>query len=275
MRSLVWLSMKLWFLIKGGRSSEKRRLVSENLPRRFSETLNLVINAILQYFLFLGRIACKFLDARQRFQAANEVTSCLNSVHASPSSAPLMMRSILAQVFSASIRRTAGMRLTAIGARVCLSPHRRRLLRTDCTLWPLFERGGQADEGADVFGNRPQQQDRFFAFFFESVQKAGDAQGIAFHPCAGELEYVETGDVGDGGFGIGDVDGMVLRVQQGEFVDFFADLQAQGFARVRVDGEVYQLDEVPKLEKTSNTISRRHRPRESEGGHQAAAGGKF
>ena len=77
----------------------------------------------------------------------------------------------------------------------------------------------------------------------------GDAQGIAFHPCAGELEHGETGDVGDGGFGIGDVNGMVLRVQQGEFVDFFADLQAQGFARVRVDGEVYQLDEVPKLEK--------------------------
>ena len=40
-----------------------------------------------------------------------------------------------------------------------------------------------------------------------------------------------------------------VRERKGEFVDFFADLQAQGFARVRVDGEVYQLDEVPKLEK--------------------------
>lgn len=40
-----------------------------------------------------------------------------------------------------------------------------------------------------------------------------------------------------------------VRERKGEFVDFFADLQVQGFARVRIDGEVYQLDEVPKLEK--------------------------
>ncbi|MDO4997704.1 MAG: excinuclease ABC subunit UvrA [Neisseria sp.] len=40
-----------------------------------------------------------------------------------------------------------------------------------------------------------------------------------------------------------------VRERKGEFVDFFHDLQAQGFARVRVDGEVYTLDEVPKLEK--------------------------
>lgn len=41
-----------------------------------------------------------------------------------------------------------------------------------------------------------------------------------------------------------------VRGRKGEFVDLFADLQAQGFARVRVDGEVYTLDEVPKLAKT-------------------------
>ena len=40
-----------------------------------------------------------------------------------------------------------------------------------------------------------------------------------------------------------------VRERKGEFIDFFADLQAQGFARVRIDGKVYQLDEVPKLEK--------------------------
>ncbi len=40
-----------------------------------------------------------------------------------------------------------------------------------------------------------------------------------------------------------------VRERKGEFADFFADLQAQGFARVRVDGAVYALDEVPKLEK--------------------------
>lgn len=37
--------------------------------------------------------------------------------------------------------------------------------------------------------------------------------------------------------------------RKGEFVDLFNDLQAQGFARVRVDGQVYTLEEVPKLEK--------------------------
>lgn len=37
--------------------------------------------------------------------------------------------------------------------------------------------------------------------------------------------------------------------RKGEFVELFHDLQAQGFARVRVDGVVYALDEVPKLEK--------------------------
>lgn len=40
-----------------------------------------------------------------------------------------------------------------------------------------------------------------------------------------------------------------VRERKGEFVDFFADLQVQGFARVRVDGEVYALEDVPKLQK--------------------------
>lgn len=39
------------------------------------------------------------------------------------------------------------------------------------------------------------------------------------------------------------------RERKGEFIDLFTQLQAQGFTRVRVDGQVYQLDEVPKLEK--------------------------
>ena len=40
-----------------------------------------------------------------------------------------------------------------------------------------------------------------------------------------------------------------VRERKGEFVDLFADLQVQGFARVRVDGEVYALEDVPKLQK--------------------------
>ncbi|MCK7675509.1 excinuclease ABC subunit UvrA [Corynebacterium pygosceleis] len=41
----------------------------------------------------------------------------------------------------------------------------------------------------------------------------------------------------------------VVRTRKGEFVDLFADLAAQGYSRVRVDGEVHQLSDPPKLEK--------------------------
>ncbi len=41
----------------------------------------------------------------------------------------------------------------------------------------------------------------------------------------------------------------VVRTRKGEFVDLFKDLAAQGFARVRVDGEVHQLTDPPTLKK--------------------------
>lgn len=41
----------------------------------------------------------------------------------------------------------------------------------------------------------------------------------------------------------------VVRTRKGEFVDLFEDLAAQGFARVRVDGELHQLSQPPKLKK--------------------------
>ena len=41
----------------------------------------------------------------------------------------------------------------------------------------------------------------------------------------------------------------IVRSRKGEFVDLFADLITQGFSRARVDGEVIQLTEVPKLKK--------------------------
>ena len=41
----------------------------------------------------------------------------------------------------------------------------------------------------------------------------------------------------------------VIRERKGEYVDLFADLQAKGFARVRVDGVVHPLTEPPKLKK--------------------------
>ncbi|QDQ97796.1 excinuclease ABC subunit UvrA [Tomitella fengzijianii] len=41
----------------------------------------------------------------------------------------------------------------------------------------------------------------------------------------------------------------VVRTRKGEFVDLFEQLAAQGFARVRVDGQVYPLTDPPKLKK--------------------------
>jgi excinuclease ABC subunit A len=45
----------------------------------------------------------------------------------------------------------------------------------------------------------------------------------------------------------------VVSGRKGEQLDLFADLRAQGFVRVRVDGEVHELDALPALEK-----ARRH-----------------
>jgi excinuclease ABC subunit A len=41
----------------------------------------------------------------------------------------------------------------------------------------------------------------------------------------------------------------VIRARKGEFVELFADLVTQGYSRARVDGEVIQLSEPPKLKK--------------------------
>jgi len=41
----------------------------------------------------------------------------------------------------------------------------------------------------------------------------------------------------------------VIRERKGEYVDLFADLQTKGYSRVRVDGVVHQLTDVPKLKK--------------------------
>lgn len=41
----------------------------------------------------------------------------------------------------------------------------------------------------------------------------------------------------------------VIRARKGEFLDLFKDFTTQGYSRVRVDGFVYQISEVPKLKK--------------------------
>ncbi|MEY2952682.1 MAG: hypothetical protein RLZZ401_769, partial [Pseudomonadota bacterium] len=42
----------------------------------------------------------------------------------------------------------------------------------------------------------------------------------------------------------------LAREKKGEFLDVFADMQAQGFVRFRVDGESCDFDDLPKLKKT-------------------------
>ncbi len=41
----------------------------------------------------------------------------------------------------------------------------------------------------------------------------------------------------------------VVKARKGEFVDLLRTLQMQGFARVKVDGEIYEISDVPKLKK--------------------------
>ncbi|ROH86914.1 excinuclease ABC subunit UvrA [Pseudomethylobacillus aquaticus] len=43
----------------------------------------------------------------------------------------------------------------------------------------------------------------------------------------------------------------VVSNRKGEQLDLFDELKAQGFVRVRVDGEIYEMDSLPKLAKTS------------------------
>ena len=42
----------------------------------------------------------------------------------------------------------------------------------------------------------------------------------------------------------------VVRERKGEFAELFADLQAQGFVRLRVDGAIAEMHELPKLART-------------------------
>jgi excinuclease ABC subunit A len=46
--------------------------------------------------------------------------------------------------------------------------------------------------------------------------------------------------------------GPVVRGRKGEFRDLFEDLRHRGFVRVRVDGETYELERVPKLQRRRN-----------------------
>jgi excinuclease UvrABC ATPase subunit len=42
----------------------------------------------------------------------------------------------------------------------------------------------------------------------------------------------------------------VARDRKGEFLDVFAAMQAQGYVRFRVDGQLFEYEDLPKLKKT-------------------------
>ena len=42
----------------------------------------------------------------------------------------------------------------------------------------------------------------------------------------------------------------LAREKKGEFLDVFADMQAQGYVRFRIDGKTYGIDDLPQLKKT-------------------------
>ncbi|MFZ2737255.1 MAG: excinuclease ABC subunit UvrA [Burkholderiaceae bacterium] len=42
----------------------------------------------------------------------------------------------------------------------------------------------------------------------------------------------------------------LAREKKGEFLDVFADMQAQGYVRFRIDGKTYGIDDLPELKKT-------------------------
>lgn len=45
----------------------------------------------------------------------------------------------------------------------------------------------------------------------------------------------------------------VVRERKGEHIALLESLQAQGFTKVRIDGVVYDMDELPTLAKRTNT----------------------
>jgi excinuclease ABC subunit A len=42
----------------------------------------------------------------------------------------------------------------------------------------------------------------------------------------------------------------VAREKKGEFLDVFAEMQAQGYVRFRINGKTFEFDDLPALKKT-------------------------
>ncbi|MES2979131.1 MAG: excinuclease ABC subunit UvrA [Pseudomonadota bacterium] len=71
----------------------------------------------------------------------------------------------------------------------------------------------------------------------------------------------------------------VARDRKGEFVDVFAEMQAQGYVRFRVDERIYEFDDLPKLKKAEkhnvDVVIDRVKVRHAPPPHEGAAEGEL
>ena len=72
----------------------------------------------------------------------------------------------------------------------------------------------------------------------------------------------------------------IARDRKGEFAEVFADLQAQGYVRFRINGEVFEFDNLPSLKKNEkhdidvviDRVKVRHEPAASDQAHAPSVG---
>ena len=62
-------------------------------------------------------------------------------------------------------------------------------------------------------------------------------------------DHRPDGRSGDGVSGGGKLLAPVVRARKGEHTKILEDAQKRGFVRVRIDGELYELDDTPQLDK--------------------------
>ena len=79
--------------------------------------------------------------------------------------------------------------------------------------------------------------------------------GIPYSPATGQpIESMSVSSMVDNILGLGEGKKVLLlspivRGRKGEYRKEFADLQKKGYQRVKVDGEIFELDEIPSLDK--------------------------
>jgi excinuclease ABC subunit A len=79
--------------------------------------------------------------------------------------------------------------------------------------------------------------------------------GIPYSPSTGQpIESMSISSIVDNIINLGEGNKIILlspivRGRKGEYRKEFVDLQRRGFARVKIDGTIYEIDEIPELDK--------------------------